>query len=79
MSLSSLKHHTALIPLFVIMGAGIAWVGFFSLRSLTKMSDISWKHEEAPYNAYKDRQTKFLNPGGIDYAKEGKNVPSYKD
>ncbi len=49
MTLSSLKHHSALIPLFVIMGAGMAMVVAFSVRSITKTYDVSWKKEEDPY------------------------------
>ncbi len=79
MSLKSLKHHSSLIPLFVIMGAGMAFVAAFCLRSVTKASDISWKKEEAPYNAYQYKQYKFLNPSGIDFKKEGEKIPKYKD
>jgi hypothetical protein len=58
MTMKSLKHHTALQPLFVIMGAGIVfvcvyigrWVGglfviFFVLnlsRLASKTTDINW-------------------------------------
>ncbi|KAL1447251.1 hypothetical protein WDU94_013946 [Cyamophila willieti] len=42
MSISSLKKHTALIPLFVAIGAGMIGCGFYCLRLATRNPDVSW-------------------------------------
>ncbi len=78
MTIESLKKHKALIPLFVIMGAGIAFVAGYCVRLATRTTDVSWKKEEEPYNAYKSKQFKFLNPSGVDYSKLGTEIPNYK-
>jgi hypothetical protein len=78
MTLKSLKHHIALQPLFVIMGLGIVMVGAYIGRLATKTTDVNWSKKEEPYDTYRFKQFKFLNPKGIDFDKAGKDIPVYK-
>ena len=43
------------------------------------LSDVSWKKEEQPYDEYRQKQYKFLNPTDIDFVAYGKRIPNYKD
>ncbi len=79
MTVKSLKHHIALQPLFVIIGAGLIFVSAYVVRLATKTTDINWMKKEEPYEYYRKRQFKFLNPHGIDYEKAGSQIPVYKD
>ena len=45
-TVSSLKHHIALQPLFVIMAAGMTFVGAYIIRLATKTTDVSWTKKE---------------------------------
>ena len=78
LTLSSLKHHVALQPLFAIMGLGMIMVGAYLGRLAIKTTDVSWKKEEQPYNYYRNKQFKFLNPSGYDYSKFGNEIPNYQ-
>lgn len=79
LTMESLKRHTALIPLAVIMAAGMTFVGAYIIRLATKTTDVSWTKKPEPYNEYHGKQFKFLNPEGIDYSKMGTRIPNYKD
>ena len=79
MSLAGLKKHSSLVPLFVIMGAGMTFVAAYCMRLATKTTDVNWSKNEEPWNYYKSKQFKFFNPKGIDYSKYGKDFPNYKD
>lgn len=80
MTLKSLRHHYALTPLFIIMGAGISMVTAMCIRAATKTSDVNWrkvKEEDYSVNHYRNKQYKFLNPTGLDVAKPSP-IPDYK-
>lgn len=79
LSLSSLRHHYCLQPLFIIMGAGITMVTLMCVRMVTKASDINWaksKEEDYAVNHYKDKQYKLLNPMHREI--KASPIPDYK-
>lgn len=66
----SLRHHKALQPLFVIIGAGMVFVAAYCARLASKTTDVNWskqKDQTSLYNYYDNRQFKMFNPLGIDY------------
>ena len=76
-SLAGVRHHIALFPLVVSMGLGMAWVVFYSIRTLTKNPDVAWRKQESPWNDYRNKQFKFMNPNGVDFTTASKD-PEYK-
>ena len=76
-SLAGVRHHIALFPLVVSMGLGMAWVVFFSTRTLTRNPDVAWRKQESPWNDYRNKQFKFMNPNGVDFTTASKD-PEYK-
>ncbi|XP_012231940.1 cytochrome c oxidase subunit NDUFA4 [Linepithema humile] len=78
LSLSSLRKHPPLIPLFVCIGVGGAAAFFYTLRLATRNPDVSWtnKKEAQPWDYYKDKQYKFYSPK-IDYDKMKSPAPEY--
>eukprot|EP00090_Calanus_glacialis_P030293 TRINITY_DN4882_c0_g1_i1.p1 TRINITY_DN4882_c0_g1~~TRINITY_DN4882_c0_g1_i1.p1 ORF type:complete len:117 (+),score=39.02 TRINITY_DN4882_c0_g1_i1:47-397(+) len=84
MSIKSLKHHTALQPLFVIMGAGIVFVVAYIGRLASKTTDINWtkaKDMGDHMGYYNNRQFKWFNPKGVDYStiSDKRQAPNYRD
>lgn len=82
LTMKSLKHHTALQPLFAIIGAGMIMVGAYIFRLASKTTDVNWsktKDPSAPMNYYANRQFKFFNPAGVDYSKISTNRPNYEE
>ena len=79
MDLKSMKHHTALIPLFAIMGLGMTWVTYYCFRLASSTTDVNWSKKHEPQEYYRNKQFKFFNPSGIDYAKDGCKAPIYRD
>jgi len=80
-TLASLKHHYALTPLFVIMGAGVTMVVAMIIRSARKQTDVNWvKSKDVDYavNHYKEKQYKFFNPSGADLSKPSP-IPDYRN
>ncbi|EFN88123.1 NADH dehydrogenase [ubiquinone] 1 alpha subcomplex subunit 4 [Harpegnathos saltator] len=77
-SLSSMKKHPALIPLYVCIGVGGFIATFYTLRLAFRSPDVSWfnKKEAEPWNSYKDKQYKFISPVR-DYSKEKSQAPEY--
>ena len=59
-TLKSLKHHTALQPLFIIMGAGIVFVALYCGRLASKTTDVNWRKKdvEDTYGYYTNRSTR---------------------
>jgi len=82
-TLKSLKHHTALQPLFIIMGAGIVFVALYCGRLASKTTDVNWSKRdvEDTYGYYTNRQFKWFNPRGVDYSNisDKRQAPNYKD
>lgn len=79
MDVASLRHHTALQPLFVFMAAGLVFVGAYVIRLGTKTTDISWtKRDPTVVNeVYADKQFQMLNPAGIDLSAD-RDRPDYR-
>merc|ERR1712154_170088 len=71
LTLSSLKKHPALIPLFACVGGGCLWAGYYTLRLAIRNPDVQWfgKNGDLP-NVKREwtKQYKFLAPK-VDYSK----------
>ncbi|XP_018334674.1 cytochrome c oxidase subunit NDUFA4 [Agrilus planipennis] len=78
MSLSSLKKHKALIPLYACVGVGCAGAVFYTLRLALRNPDVGWvnKSERLSNEAYAAKQYKFYSPN-IDYSKLESPAPKY--
>ncbi|KAA1412537.1 hypothetical protein F0U44_22590, partial [Nocardioides humilatus] len=76
LSLSSLKKHKALIPLYVCVGIGCGGAVFYTLRLALRNPDVSWnkKTNPEPWEAYRNKQYKFYSPIR-DYSKEESPAP----
>ena len=79
LTIKDLKHHYALVPLAVTMVGGMAMVCAYVVRLAFFNTDVSWTKTQEPYQAFKNKQFKFLNPSGLDYQKAGEAIPNYKD
>merc|ERR1712123_124551 len=82
MTMKSLKHHTALQPLFIIMGAGIIFVAAYIGRLASKTTDVNWSKNKDlgdHMGYYNNRQFKWFNPSGTDYSKISDNRPNYRE
>jgi len=82
LTMSSLRHHKALQPLFIIIGGGMIFVGAYLFRLAAKTTDINWTKQKDPantYGYYDGKQFKFLNPLGVDYSKYGADRPRYTE
>ncbi|XP_066248594.1 cytochrome c oxidase subunit NDUFA4 [Euwallacea similis] len=77
LSLSSLKKHKALIPLYVCVGAGCIGATFYTLRLATRNPDVQWNRTgEISNEEFRGKQYKFYSPG-VDYNKLEDVVPKY--
>merc|ERR1711862_916229 len=52
MDLKSIKHHTALVPLFAIMGLGMTWVTYYCFRLASSTTDVNWSKRHEPQEYY---------------------------
>merc|ERR1711915_496077 len=79
-TMTSLKKHRALIPLYVCLGIGVAMSTFYTLRLAFRNPDVSWnrKGNPEPNQEYANKQYKFYSPIR-DYATYRAPVPNYKD
>merc|ERR1712192_357773 len=71
LSVKSLKHHVALQPLFVIMTAGIIFVGAYCGRLAFKGHDVNFSEKKDPVEVMgtlENKQFKMFNPSGFDYS-----------
>ncbi|KAM0735449.1 Cytochrome c oxidase subunit NDUFA4 [Formica fusca] len=77
-SLTSLKKHPALLPLYFCIGLGGAMAVFYTLRLAVRSPDVSWanKKESEPWNEYKEKQYKFYAPQ-TDYKNLKSPAPEY--
>jgi len=77
MTVKSLKHHYALIPLAVIMGLGMTFVVAFIFRLAIYSPDANWSRKtfDECSDYYKDRRMIFFNPRGIEMKSQ---APDYK-
>merc|ERR1719228_2208285 len=71
LSVKSLKRHVALQPLFIIMTAGIIFVGAYCGRLAFKGHDVNFskvKDPVGPMSTLENKQFKMFNPSGFDYS-----------
>jgi len=81
MCMKSLSHHKALQPLFVIIGAGMVFVGAYIFRLASKTTDINWLKHKNPadtYGYYEERQFQMFNPCGTKYEGRAAIRPKYE-
>lgn len=80
LTLTSLKRHPALIPLYVCLGMGVAGAAFYTIRLATRNPDVSWNRtgNPEPQQAYENKQYKFYSPIR-DYSTYKVDIPKYKD
>jgi len=74
----SLKHHKALIPLFIATAGGAVFAAWYVARLATKNPDVTWRRGSNPYPWQKikpNEQVKFYSTGKIDYPNLKKNSP----
>ncbi|KAK4881695.1 hypothetical protein RN001_005014 [Aquatica leii] len=78
LSLSSLKKHRALIPLYAIVGLGCVGAAFYTARLALRNPDVAWvnKAEGASNEAYRSKQYKFYSPN-VDYSNMESPAPKY--
>ena len=79
MTAASLKHHYALAPLFLALGAGCILCTAQCMRSLLRNPDVTWKKDQHPQNEYATKSYKVFNPSGYDYSQGAAQRPNYRD
>ena len=72
LTMKSLKHHKAIQPLFLIMGALGCVTAFALVRLAIWSPDVNWSKSKDPLNHYTNQRFKIFNPRGIDYT----NLPT---
>jgi len=80
LTMNSLRHHKALIPLFVAVGGGVVFAAFYVARLATQNPDAAWQRGRNPYpwqNIKPNQQIKFYAAGNIDYKNLKKNSPDF--
>ena len=50
-----------------------------SVRLALYSTEVSFKKEQEPWNYYKQKQFKFLNPNNINFAEKGIERPNYEN
>ncbi|XP_077286318.1 NADH dehydrogenase (ubiquinone) MLRQ subunit [Arctopsyche grandis] len=67
-SVSGMKQHPSLIPLFAFVGFGCAVAGLYTLRLASRSPDVSWNRQTnpEPFQEYKQKQYKLYNAGNDD-------------
>merc|ERR1712080_705822 len=71
MTLATLKHHTAIQPLFFIMACGITFVAAYCGRLALKGHDVNFSKTKDPLDPmsyYTIKQFKMFNPTNYDYS-----------
>jgi len=71
MTLATLKHHTAIQPLFFIMACGITFVAAYCGRLALKGHDVNFSKKKDPLDPmsyYTNKQFKMFNPTNYDYS-----------
>ncbi|KAI4459301.1 nadh-ubiquinone oxidoreductase mlrq subunit [Holotrichia oblita] len=68
MSMSSLKKHKALIPLYVCVGIGCVMAVGYTARLAFRNPDVAWNRrpDQISNEEYREKQYKFYSPN-IDY------------
>ncbi|XP_078037968.1 NADH dehydrogenase (ubiquinone) MLRQ subunit [Augochlora pura] len=77
LSLSGIKKHPMLLPLFFCIGVGACGATFYLFRLAARNPDVSWlpKKNPEPWNDFKDKQYKFRSP---HYGQDPKSpAPTY--
>ena len=77
MTVKSLKHHYALVPLAVIMAAGMVFVGAFCVRLAVYSPETNWNRKDTHENIqyYADKRHIFFDPQQKDYSAFAKERP----
>ncbi|KAJ9593465.1 hypothetical protein L9F63_014994 [Diploptera punctata] len=78
LSLSSMKSHPALIPLYVCVGLGCCGAVLYTLRLAVRSPEVSWnkRSNPEPWNEYSEKQHKFYSPVR-DYSTTQTQAPKY--
>merc|ERR1712223_446201 len=61
------------------MGLGMTWVTYYCFRLASSTTDVNWSKKHEPQEYYRNKQFKFFNPSGMDFAKDGCKAPIYRD
>ena len=79
LNMSFVRHQKGLWPLFILGVGGSIFVGVYMLRLAMKTTEVNWTKakDDRIINYYKNKQMKFLNPGGFDYTKMSDGRPLY--
>merc|ERR1712110_832387 len=79
LTVKSLKHHYALIPLAVIMGAGMIFVGAFCVRLAVYSPETNWSRRDTDeiVNYYANKRHIFYDPMNKDYDEHARMRPDY--
>ncbi|CAL8073956.1 unnamed protein product [Orchesella dallaii] len=80
LTISSIKKYPAIIPLYVMLAAGVVLAASAVTRTLLKNPEVSFnrKGNPEPWNDYKDKQYKFFGVGR-DYSQGvHTEAPDYK-
>ena len=79
LTIKSLKHHYALVPLAAIMSAGMAFVAWFCMRLAVYSPETNWARRDTDecVNYYATRQHVFYDPLKKDYENYQKQKPDY--
>ena len=79
LTIKSLKHHYALVPLAVIMAAGMIFVGAFCVRLAVYSPETNWSRKDTHENIeyYADKRHIFFDPHNKDYSAYSKERPDY--
>ncbi|KAJ8956772.1 hypothetical protein NQ314_006647 [Rhamnusium bicolor] len=77
MSLTSLKKHKALIPLYVCVALGCGGAIFYTARLAFRNPDVQWNRTgEISNEEFRTKQYKFYSPS-IDYSKLESPAPKF--
>ena len=79
MSLSSIKTHYSLIPLFAVFGVAMGIVVTYIYRLGALTTDINWSKRQEPFDYYKDRQFKFISTNAKPGSDAVCQAPNYKE
>ena len=78
LTVASLKTHYSLLPLYGALGFAMTVMVLYCIRLATKPTDISWKKDHEPWEYYRHREFKLVNPTKIDHSTACK-APDYKN
>lgn len=77
LTMASIKTHYSLVPLYASLGFAMSVVVLYCIRLATKPTDLSWTKEHEPWEYYRHREFKFINPTKVDHS-TACQAPDYK-